>query len=65
MEYSIVRYNKEISFLLPEKQEPFEIVGRLVLIYNGLQWETSESILEKPTYIVNQLENRLNDFQVG
>ncbi|MDR2569223.1 MAG: GNAT family N-acetyltransferase [Oscillospiraceae bacterium] len=50
MDYSIIRYNEKILSLLPEKQEPFEIIGRLIPIYNGQQWKISENIFEKPTY---------------
>ena len=48
MDYTIVRYNEKILSFLPERQEPFEIIGRLVPIYNGKQWSVSEEIFNEP-----------------
>ena len=49
MDYSIIRYNEKIASLLPEKQEPFEIIGRLIPIYNGQRWDVTEDIFNEPT----------------
>ena len=48
MSYTIVRFDETMLDLLPQKQEPFDIIGRLVPIYNGNEWVTYEELLPTP-----------------
>ncbi|MCL1858571.1 MAG: GNAT family N-acetyltransferase [Oscillospiraceae bacterium] len=48
MVYNIVRFDISMLALLPRPQEPFEIIGRLVPIYNGQEWKVYEELLDTP-----------------
>jgi len=48
MSYKIIRYDESVAEMLPHKQEPFDIIGRLVPIYNGKEWVTYEEFLDVP-----------------
>ena len=48
MAYTIVRFDATMLSLLPRPQEPFEIIGRLVPIYDGQSWSVSEELLDVP-----------------
>jgi len=48
MKYEIVRFDETMFSLLPHSEEPFEIIGRLVPIYDGREWQLSEELLDVP-----------------
>ena len=48
MNYTIVKFDETMLPLLPHKQEPFDIIGRAVPIYNGKEWIIYEELLDKP-----------------
>jgi streptothricin acetyltransferase len=48
MEYKIVRFDYTMLDLLPQPQEAFEIIGRLVPRYDGKEWSISEILLDTP-----------------
>ena len=48
MEYKIVRFDDTMLDLLPQPQEAFEIIGKLVPRYDGKEWSISEILLDTP-----------------
>ena len=48
MVYKIVRFDSTMLDLLPQPQEAFEIIGRLVPMYNGNEWSISEDLFDTP-----------------
>ncbi len=46
MNYRIVPFDKTMLHLLPHPQQPFDIIGRLVPIYDGIKWNTTEYLLD-------------------
>jgi len=48
MAYEIARFDISMLSLLPRPQEPFEIIGRLVPVYDGHEWNVSEELLDEP-----------------
>ena len=48
MAYNIVRFDSTMLGLLPQPQEAFEIIGRLVPKYDGKEWSISEALLDTP-----------------
>jgi len=48
MGYETVRFDISMLSLLPRPQEPFEIIGRLVPIYNGQEWKLYEELRDTP-----------------
>ncbi len=47
MNYHIVQFEKTLLHFLPQQQQPFDIIGRLVPIYDGIEWQTSEVLFEQ------------------
>ena len=48
MSYKIIRFDNPVIDLLPQSQEPFDIIGRLVPTYNGREWILSEELYSVP-----------------
>jgi len=48
MSYRIVRFDGSMLKLLPQPQEEFDIIGRLVPRYDGKEWSVSEELLDIP-----------------
>ena len=48
MDYAIVRFNESFAQHLPHPQSTIDVIGRLVLRYDGDRWTTSEEFLELP-----------------
>ena len=48
MSYTIARFDKSMLSLLPRPQEPFEIIGKLVPIFDGHEWKISEELFDNP-----------------
>lgn len=47
MNYRIVKFDKTMLNLLPHAQQPFDIIGRFVPMYDGRQWRIGEQLLEQ------------------
>lgn len=47
MSYRIVKYNIDMLQYFPHNEQPFDIVGRLVPMYNGVEWTISEELFEE------------------
>ncbi|MDR1328386.1 MAG: hypothetical protein LBK23_02145, partial [Oscillospiraceae bacterium] len=47
-EYTTVRFDGTMLSLLPQPQEEFEIIGRLVPKYDGERWSVSEQLYAAP-----------------
>ena len=45
---TIVRFDASMLHLLPQPQEEFDIIGRLVPKYDGRDWSVSEELLDTP-----------------
>jgi len=48
MPYTVARFDESMLPLLPQPEEPFEIIGRLVPEYDGREWKLSEELLAVP-----------------
>lgn len=48
MSYAIIRFDGTVLNLLPQPQEPFEVIGRLVPKYDGHAWSASEALFDAP-----------------
>lgn len=49
MKIEIVRMDEKLVSLLPQKQEAFQVIGRLVPLYDGNSWTTKEERIDQPT----------------
>lgn len=48
MNYKIYKFNKTLLNYLPHKQQPFDVIGRIIPIYNGNMWYLKEDLFDKP-----------------
>ena len=48
MPYTIVRLDRRTRKCLPRPEEPFEIIGRLMPVYDGQEWTLSEELTDTP-----------------
>jgi ribosomal protein S18 acetylase RimI-like enzyme len=49
MNYNIVQFDKTMLHLLPRRQQPFDIIGKLIPTYNGVKWNIEEELHNKRT----------------
>lgn len=47
MSYEIKKLDEVLAHFLPQKQQPFDVIGRLIPIYDGKEWKSSEKIFEQ------------------
>lgn len=47
MSYTVKRFDETMVSLLPRKQEPFDIIGRIIPVYNGVEWILHEELLDE------------------
>ena len=48
MPFQIVRFDAFTRHLLPQVQEPFEVIGRLIPTYDGHAWSLREELFDTP-----------------
>lgn len=48
MAYTVVRLDRAKRKCLPRPEEPFEVIGRLVPVYDGQEWTFTEELLDTP-----------------
>ena len=46
MNCKIVKYDKDTIQYLPHDEQPFNIIGKLILLYDGNEWITKEELFE-------------------
>ena len=48
MKYSIHKLDESLLHYLPHKQQPFDVIGRIVPVYDGNIWILKEELLDTP-----------------
>lgn len=48
MEYRVIPFSAELIDLLPRPQQPFDVIGKLVPLYDGVSWSWREELFAEP-----------------